>query len=367
MILDLSIQRRADLIAFILLLLVGLVLQPGHGKASSVAIEAAGRSGQGLLFHHGGVCYALTAGHVMGAPGMPMTIVLPQPSRLQGQGIGLVAIPGDLGLMEVLYVPRESCGRPFSTLKQATVDFYKSERRPRRAILPQVQPSGSFDTFALEVDRYGPFHLQVRIPEVLGADIRQGMSGSAVSEGDHPIAMLLDSSTDSRDGRAIRLDIGLWLVARYLTPVHVAPTRPVAEVKDTGSPPFAIHTVSFDGTTRGGSPSVLMEPEGAWISRPNSFPIEITLKADADRIEPISSVAILAPESAPPDQLPRRISVFYSTSGSGETWSPVSPAVFPQAARQVEVGLRKRVRRLKIVIHDTWGAPEVQVSQIRVR
>lgn len=352
--------------------LAAISLLAGVAAADSALVRAGGELGQALLFHHRDACFALTAHHVVA--GKDFIELLPSESGDRVAGAELFReMPGDLAVLGVTRLDVQYCGNSLDDLGTSVEPAVERIKAGQHTRLPKTWQDGSLDFEQVGIARLDPFFVYLEPPRP--GVIQPGDSGTALLVDGTPVGILLDADTERPIGRALRMDVAVWMLERVFRGAPASVPTAAASSGSQAAPLEGGSIAEVTARTHDDSPApvdVLLSPDrsqGPWVGVAERFPVDIVVDLPGDQLHPVHAVTLTAPADAAGDRLPRDVQLAYSTGRRPGGFVVLRQGLFsPQQRAVVFDGLAIRARYLRLRILAGWaqGRPVLALQSIRV-
>lgn len=326
--------------------------------ADQAHVTAGAEVGQAVLFHDGGTCFALTPQHVIDAGNGFGSLFLREEVLLDGWAERTLDLGHDLSLLTVDGAVTRACGTPLVPHGDAMAAVLAAGGKMKMRVI-----LASGETLFRDVELVFQSKDKITFREVQDSrqapwSVQPGDSGALLMIGEVPVGIV--QTQGAADGLPSAIP---WPYAVYL-----ADWRSRAVVEQPEPPPPALPASNARverSTARPLGPGLVAEnltlPRdvgGEWHAMPVEWPVEIVLALQGEAVGRVSALTFLRAPGAP-EAHPREVEVFLSRDAEGErSWQSFANAVLSKEheAQTIDLGLPRRARRVRVLIHSGWGA-----------
>ncbi len=348
-----------------MLTLAALLLTAGYptsGLSQTVSILNDDREhGFGFMFKHRGNCYVALPHHVAGADFYPRVNLSTAAPVVSGTGRMLRPFWDgiDLALAVASEAMRDRC--------TATLDDLAPSREAQtagRAQLLRIRPDGSEDRTPLTIGDRGYLSFTGSV-EAGATEITQGTSGAFAFARGEPIGMAITSDDPTR-ALFMRSEEVHMNISRFLSQSGGAVVDRTSSATSTSARTGTLPLVLVSSSVPASEPS--FAPEN--MVGNGIFVFEPARRMVFDfRFEPDESHVFkrLGLRAAPQDgyAVPKNIIIQTSNDGSGETFSTLMRReVAPDGSFDTGDIASRYVRRLRLIVLDTWSVGNTAIDQV---
>lgn len=333
---------------------------PEESKAQTVSVQnGLNEYGYGWMFGHSGNCYVVLPKHVAG-PFPRVTISTAAPVE---NATATIVTPFWEGIDMALGVVRggvaDRCSRSLQDLEET-----RRSASARQVDLIRLNPNGELNQTTLSVVErsYLTFSAEV----VHEADtITQGSSGSFAFVNDQPVGMAI-TSADDRQATFIRAGELYINLQRYLEEQGGAYLELPAIAETEKNDPNALPLRYIDTSLRAVNPMYAPENivgDGDFVFAPERL---MSLSVGFENIQSVTRFTLTSDVSGG-YALPKEIIVNWSTDESGARYREwFRGEVGPDGIFDTGNLAPRNLRRLQVIILNTWGSGEIVLSDISV-
>lgn len=287
--------------------IAGMALSGTVAAAEPLAVV--GTQANAFSFGYRGVCWAIFPNHITSRGGFD--VVTQTPSRT-----GRVDIISYMRFPELDLALGQLIGDASMECEPVIGDLHSSDFATSSSIaqLTTVRHSGQLQRTAVRVNvvEYAYIGLDPVNPDEIGT-IGRGRSGSVITEGDRPVGIMIDISSEEinygAEIRALRMDAALNWISRYLDQRNVGPSSSLADEVSGTEIPFEV--VAWSALPVEGDPrSIASSSLGPYVIAANDLPA--TIEIDVDRALMSNGGDRIIFESSADDEaftVPREVSI----------------------------------------------------------
>lgn len=336
-----------------------------NAQAQTVSVlNGDGEHGHGFMFAHFGNCYVALPRHVAGRDFFPRINLSTAAPVVNGTAT--VFRPFWEGVDLALAVASEALADRCT----ASLDDLDPSQRARAAgsgQLLRLLPDGSEDRVQIDIEDRGYLIFTGRVAPSDPSEIAQGTSGAFVFAFGEPIGMAI-TSDDTRRATFMRSEEIHMNIGRYLSRSGAAPTgpgAPSATIDDEPSReglPLAVVSSSVPSVNPSQAPENMLG-DGLFVFE-QARQMVFDFRFEPDTVRPLSRLKVIAPTDGR-YALPKTILIQVSSEAEGERFRALlRRQAGPDGVFDTGEIAPRFVRRIRLIVLDTWSAGLVAIERV---
>ncbi|MBE9636313.1 hypothetical protein [Salipiger mangrovisoli] len=353
------------IMSFVAAMFIGTLAYPTLAVSQMVSVlNGEGEHGYGFMFAHNGNCYVALPRHVAGPEYLPrinLSTAAPVVS-----GTGSVLRPFWEGIDLALAVASEAL-HPQCTASLADFSPSRSALTAATAQLLRLQPDGSEDRVQIVIENRGYLSFVGRVAPGEPREIAQGTSGAFAFSRGEPIGMALTSDDPTRATFMRVEEIGINL-ERYLSQSGGAPLQPpkIDAGPTAESPEGRLPLVLVSSSVPAVNPTLAPENmlgDGMFVFEPARRMI-FDFRFEPDEAKPLKRLRLTAPAGGS-YAVPKNVLIQASIDVEGAGFSTLFRTQFsPDGVLDTGDVAPRFVRRLRVIVLDTWADGQVAIDRV---
>lgn len=344
----------------IMLSMIPCLFTMGSGLSAQPVAVRSGETGQGFLFAHAGICYAVLPSHV--AKGAFRAQVIAEKGRSARASIRTPFWPGiDLAL-GILSRGGDLC--------EAQLDDLAGPRgsvaHKTSAVLVLVGTDGRVERLPMNITEIGYLDINAQFASAEDVSARQGMSGGFLLVDGVPLGMAIDTEGGEtlRFMRVEEIHMNLSRLLSTQAVFSTAPaTKPDAAPVQSGLE-LSVASASAVAIGPGQMVENILLPDAAYVFDPQG---PATIELALTNATALSQVELLA-KAKDGQAMPRRLLIQVNARSEGGRWRTFwSGEMPPDGVLDTGARLATSARRLRITIASAWSSGPLRLDSLTVK